>query len=297
MKSLFRLILVAVFLSTTLLVAVFLSTTLPVVSATENEKHLLRYCFQKGDTLEWNVRQTLRVTTSLKGKTETIETSSRSTKIWTVLDVSDDDVATFEYKVGAVKMQQSQTDKKDEKYDSNVDKEIPEAFITLEETVGVPLAELSIDALGEMKRKQALRKYAGASEENRIAIPLPKDPIAVGERWDIETPIEIQLHEGTVKKIAAGQRFTLDSVRNDVATISFRTIIRTPINDPKIESQIIDKDPSGSLKLDLKTGRLISQQTEVNKHVIDFQGRGSWIHHHARLTECCCGLKSCEICQ
>ena len=286
MKSRYRLI----------LVTFFLSVALPVVSAAD-EEHLLRYRFQKGDVLKWNVRQMLRMTTSLRGKTETVETSSRSTKIWTVIDVAGDGVATFEYKVGDVKMHQSQTDKEDAKYDSNVDTEIPPAFHPLEGTIGVPLAELSIDALGEMKKKQALRPYKGATEENRIAVPLPKEPIAVGERWDLEVPVEVQLPEGTVKKISAVQRFTLDSVRNGVATISFRTIIRTPINDPKIESQIIDKHASGFLKIDLDVGRLISQQTEVDREVVGFQGPGSRIHHHARFTECCCGLKFCEICE
>ena len=287
MQTLFRLI----------LAAMLPVTAWSAVSAEENEKYLLRYHFQKGDALEWKVQQSLRITTSLQGKMETVETSSRSTKIWTVIDVADDGIATFEYKVGDVKMHQSQTDKEDAKYDSNIDTEIPPAFRSLEGTIGDPLAEVIIDALGEMKKKRALRRYAGAAEENRIAIPLPKEPIAVGERWDIEMPVEVPLPEGTVKKISAVQRFTLDSVRNGVATINFRTIIRTPINDPKIESQILDKYASGSLKLDLDVGRLISQQTEVDRRVVGIQGPGGWIHHHARFTECCCGLKFCEICQ
>jgi len=284
MKSLFRLI----------FVAFFLSTVLPVVSSAD-EEYLLRYRFQKGDVLKWNVRQTLTITTSLKGKVETVETSSRSTKIWTVLDVSEDGVATFEYKVGAVKMQQSQTDKKDEKYDSDVDKEIPPKFITLQGTIGVPLAELSINSLGEKKKKRVLRDYSGAGEENRITVPLPKEPIAVGKHWEVDTPIEIPKPDGTVKKIAAGQRFTLESVKNAVATIRFKTIIRT-VMAPKYEAQILDKFSSGTLQLDLNSGHLISQQSEVNKRVVGFQGAGGWIHHHARFTECCCGLKSCEIC-
>ena len=285
MKSLFRLI----------LAAFFLSTVLPIAS-TADEEYLLRYRFKKGEKLTWNVRQTLTITTSLKGKTETVETSSRSTKTWTVLSVTEDGVATFEYQVGAVKMQQSQTDRKDEKYDSSTDEEIPAKFITLEGTIGVPLAELSIDSLGELKKKRVLKAYDGASEENRIAIPLPKGPIAVGKFWEVNTPIEIPKPDGTVKKIAAGQRFTLESVKNAVATIRFETRIRTAL-EPKYEAQILDKFSSGSLQLDLNTGHLISQQSEVNKRVVGFQDAGGWIHHHARLTECCCGLKSCEICQ
>ena len=288
MQILFRLI----------LVAMLPTTVWSVVWAAEKEKHSLQYRFQKGDVMEWNVQQSLRMTLSVQGKTEVTETVSRSTKIWTVLNVSEDGVATFEYKVGNVHMKKSQTDRKDEQYDSRVDKEVPVAFITLEGAIGVPLAELSIDPLGEMKKKKVLSKYSGAYEENRIAIPLPKEPIAVGERWSMETPMEIRLAgDGTVKRVQATQRFTLDSVETGVAKISFRTIILTPDLTPQLQSQIIDKRLNGTLTLDLDNGRLISQQTTVDEEVIGFQGGASRIHHLARFTECCCGLKSCEICQ
>ena len=277
-------------------VLVLLTTFFSVIAA-EGDKHLLRYRFPKGGELQWNVQQSLRITTSLKGKTETVETSSRSTKIWTVLDVAEDGTATFEYKVGEVHMKRSQTDKEDESYDSSKDKEIPPAFRSLEETIGVPLANWSIDPFGEMIKKKPLRRYAGASEENRIAIPLPKDPKVVGEKWSIQTPIEVPLPNHTVKKIAAEQQFTLDNVAVGVAKISFRTLIKTPIDNPKIESQIIDKYSSGSVKLDLDSGLLISQEMKVDKRVVGFQGDSSWIHHQSRFTECRCGLPSCDICR
>ena len=277
------------------LIAVPLVAALPLLAA-ESETYQLRYRYKKGDVLTWNVEQTLRITTSVKGKTETVETSSRSTKIWTVIDIADDGTATFEYKVGDVNMKRSQTDMEDEKYDSRVDKEIPPAFQPLEGTIGVPLAELSIDPLGERKKKRVLTAYRGASEENRIAIPLPKDPIAVGKNWLMDTPIDIQLPDQTVKKITADQQFTLDGVKNDIAAIRFKTRIKTPIDDPKLLSQIIDKHASGSVKLDLDAGHLISQETTINERVIGFEGTGSWIHHQLHFKECCCGLKSCELC-
>ena len=273
----------------------FLATVLPPL-VTADEEYLLRYRYRKGDVREWNVQQSLRITLSLRGKTEITETLSRSSKIWRVVDIAEDGTATFEYKVGNVRMERSQTGKDDAKYDSRVDEEIPAAFRPLEGTIGVPLAELTIGPLGEMKKKTVITNYAGAGEENRIAIPLPKEPIAVGKSWEINTPIEVPQTGGTVKKIAAAQSFTLESVETGVATIKFETKIRTPITDPALESQIIDKYSHGFVKLDLDAGHLISQETTIDRTVVDFQGAGSSIRHHSRFTECCCGLKSCEIC-
>ncbi len=277
------------------LLAVFSSTAFHGLFAEEG-KYLLRYRFKKGEELRWNVQQKLEITTSLKGKTETVETSSRSTKIWKVLDVSEDGVATFEYKVGDVDMKRSQTDRKDEHYDSRVDKKIPTAFQTIDGTIGVPLAELSIDSLGETKKKKVLTAYSGAGEENRITIPLPKEKVAVGESWSVDTPIEVPQVDGTVKKIKARQKFTLDSVKTDVAKISFKTQILTVIDDPRLESQILDKYSSGSFELDLDAKHLISQRTTVEKEVVGFDGGAGRIRHFSRFMECCCGAKSCEIC-
>lgn len=262
----------------------------------EGDRFLLRYRFRKGEVLRWNVLQSLKITTSVRGQTETLETSSRSVKVWTVLDVGRDGSATFEYSVENVDMTHAQTGREPEHYDSRKDPEVPPRFINLEGTIGVPLAHLTIDARGETKKKSALRPYSAENRENRIVIPLPEKPIAVGEHWDIDMPIEIKQPEGTVKKVSARQRFTLDGVRTGIAKIKFVSQILTPL-DPKEESQILDKYSRGSLTLDLDVGHVISQELIVDKRVVGFQGLSDHVHHQSRFTECCCGLNSCELCR
>ncbi|MDR2440555.1 MAG: hypothetical protein LBE12_14430 [Planctomycetaceae bacterium] len=267
-------------------------------SSTEPNKHLLRYRFQKGNVLRWNVLQSLKIRTSVSGVEEVVETTSRSTKVWTVISVDNKETATFEYLVGDVNMRQFQTDKDGAKiaeYNSRKDKNIPGAFINLDGTIGVPLAHISIDVLGKTSKKP-LRIYSGStSTENRIVIPLPKEPVAVGDSWSAVIPVEIKQSNGTVKKINARQEFTLFRVHSGIAVIKFVTQILTPLT-PKEESQILDKFSSGKMELDLDAGHFIRQETTIDKHVIGFQGAGDNIHYLARLTECCCGLNSCELC-
>ncbi len=261
----------------------------------EPECYLLRYRFQKGDVLRWNVHQSLKIITSVQGKTERVETSCRSTKVWTVLDVDRDGNATFEYKVDDVDMKQSQTDKEDARYDSRKDKTIPGRFINLEGTIGVPLAHLTIDPCGETKKKVTLRPYSAENSENRIAVPLPEKPVAEGESWYVDMPIELKRPDGTLDKIKAKQKFTLDGVRTGIAKISFVTMVVTPL-DAKQEAQILGKYVKGKLTLDLDAGHLVSQELIVDKSVVGFQGASDNIHHQSRFNECCCGLKSCELC-
>ncbi|MDR0336052.1 MAG: hypothetical protein LBI18_03080 [Planctomycetaceae bacterium] len=267
-------------------------------SPSSKSKHLLRYRFQKGDVLRWNVLQSLKIRTSVSGVEEVVETTSRSTKVWTVLHVDHAGTATFEYCVDDVNMRQFQTDKDGAKiaeYNSRKDKNIPGAFINLDGTIGIPLAHISIDVLGKTTKKP-LRIYSGStSTENRIVIPLPQEPVAVGDSWSVSIPVEIGQPNGTVKKINARQEFTLFDVRSGIAVIKFATKILTPLT-PKEESQILDKFSSGKMELDLDAGHFIRQETTIDKRVIGFQGTGDNIHYLARLTECCCGLNSCELC-
>ncbi|MDR0705990.1 MAG: hypothetical protein LBF88_13540 [Planctomycetaceae bacterium] len=266
--------------------------------STTEPKYLLRYHFKKGDVLRWNVLQSLKIRTSISGVEEVVETTSRSAKVWTVISVDNGGTATFEYHVDDVKMRQFQTDKDGAKvaeYNSRKDKNIPGAFINLEGTIGVPLAHISVDILGKTTKKP-LRIYSGSTNtENRIVIPLPKEPIAVGDSWSIIMPVEIGQSNGTVKKVNARQEFTLVNVRAGMATIQFITKILTPLT-PKEESQILDKFSSGKMELDLDAGHFIRQENTIDKRVIGFQGAGDNIHYLARVTECCCGLKSCELC-
>jgi hypothetical protein len=266
--------------------------------STAKPKYLLRYRFQKNDILRWNVLQSLKIRTSVSGVDEVVETTSRSTKVWTVISVDNKGTATFEYHVDNVKMRQFQTDKDGAKiaeYNSRKDKNIPGAFINLDGTIGVPLAHISVDVLGKTTKKP-LRIYSGsASTENRIVIPLPQELVAVGDSWSLTMPVEIGQPDGTVKKVNARQEFTLVNVRSGMATIQFITKILTPLT-PKEESQILDKFSSGQMELDLDAGHFIRQENTIDKRVIGFQGAGDNIHYLARVTECCCGLKSCELC-
>lgn len=260
------------------------------------KKYLLRYHFEKGETLRWNVLQTIRATTAMRGVEETLETSSRSVKIWTVRETTAQGTATFEYRIERLEMSEKQTDRKPIRYDSGCDKTVPPKFRLVAGSVGKPLAHITINGFGETIKKIPLAEYAAEAQENKIAVPLPQEPVAVGESWVFPFTIDASLPGGGVKKLNARQRFKLESVRTGIATISFETQILTPINDPKIELQVINTWGVGTLELDIEKGKTVSQRTTVDRTVIGFQNATSHMHHQTRLIECCCGFSSCDIC-
>jgi hypothetical protein len=266
------------------------------------QKQLLRYRFKKGEELRWNVLQTLKRRTSIGGTEEVIETTSRSTKVWTVINLASDGMATFEYKVEYVIMRDVRLDgegKKETEYNSRKDKEIPGMFINLDGSIGVPLAHISVDVSGKTVKKPLRIYYGNANTENRMVIPLPKEPVVAGESWTEPASFEIQLGNKKINKISARQKFLLENIRSGLAAIKFVTQITTPLL-PADEWQILDQSPDkfsvGKMELDLDAGHFIRQEATIDKRVVGFREAGSNIHHLTRLTECCCGLNSCELC-
>ncbi len=277
---------------------VLLATAVLFAGEMAPEKHLLRYRFHENQVLRWNVLQKVRLKTSIQGNEDIVESASRSAKLWTLTDLTDDGTATFEYQVENVVMRQSrivgERDKIDE-YDSRKDKDIPGAFITLEGTIGVPLARITVDPLGKTTKKP-LRQYRDSENtKNRIVVPLPELPVAVGDRWDDFEQIDLQRGDGTIKKVKLRRRYTLENVQTGLARIKYETIPLVVLT-PQEEYEMLDKFVSGWIDLDLDAGHFIRQEISIDKTVVGFQGATDNVRQTTRLIECSCGLKSCEIC-
>lgn len=289
----------SIFAATLFMQTVFGQTALEEPSSTAEkprESYLLRYRFHKGEEMQWNVVQTIRVTTAIGGISERLETSSRSTKIWEVRELSPDGTGTLDYSVRDVVMSQKQTNKPDASFDSRTDTVVPQMFRSVAESLGVPLSRLSINDRGETVKKLYLRSYTPNLQENKIAIPLPKEPVAVGDHWEFPLPIELQRADGTVKKIRAEEVYTLKDVKTGLATVAFEVRVFSPVSDPKERIELAKHLEKGTLKLDVDTGHVVSRSTTIDEHVTGFAGAASTHHNQTRREECCCGFPTCRIC-
>ena len=121
--------------------------------------------------------------------------------------------------------------------------------------------------------------------ENWVTVPLPREPVPIGHTWSIPQEIDVPLEGGIVKRVKAIQQFTLEEVKTGVATIRFSTDILTPVTDPVIESQLVQRESMGKVRLDIDEGRILSQQIDIDKHVVGFRGDASSIHYVNRFSE------------
>lgn len=263
------------------------------VLASEQEKYTLRYKFKPGETIRWEVEHRSNVRTTVSGTTQTAETLSDSVKLWRVAEVKSDGSAVFEHSVEWVDMRQKLTGREEVRYNSQTDAKPPVGFEDAAKSVGVPLAVVTMDVRGKVlhrERKDPKAQSAAASKpldptEGWITIPLPEEAVPVGHTWSLPLDMDIPLESGGTKRIKAIQQFTLEDVKTGVATIHVATEIITPITDPAIESQLVQRESAGRVRFDLDAGRILGQQMDIDKHVVGFRGDASSIHYVNRFSE------------
>lgn len=257
--------------------------------ADEPEKYTLRYKFHPGETIRWEVEHRSNVRATVSGTTKKTETLSISVKQWRVTDVRSDGAATFEHSVEWIDMRQKLTDSPEVRYNSRTDANPPVGFEDAAKSVGVKLSVVTIDSVGKVLHRDRIKAKPQAasleSPDSWMTIPLPEEPVPVGHTWSLPQDIDIPLPSGGTKRIKAVQQFTLEDVKTGVATIRVSTEIFTPITDPAIESQLVQREAAGRVRLDIDAGRVLGQQMDIDKHVVGFRGDASSIHYVNRFSE------------
>jgi len=118
-----------------------------------------------------------------------------------------------------------------------------------------------------------------------LTLPLPKDPIAIGERWSVPREIRVKLESGKQKSIKVREVYTLDKVATGVATLLIRTEVLTPVKEQAVRAQLIQQLSQGKIKFDIDRGRLISKNLDWQEEVVGFRGADTSLNYDGRFTE------------
>ena len=250
----------------------------------DRQQYLLRYQFKPGDRVRTKVVHQASVRTTIEGTSQTAKTVSVSVKVWKIIDVDANGHVTFEHAVEFVDMKNDISGRETVSYDSREDGEPPAGFEDVARRVGVPLTRVVMDQTGILHQREELA--TGASAPTQLALPLPAEKISVGSTWTFPDDVVVQLRNGNSRKIKCRQRFELLSVENGIAKISLATQILTPIRDyPEIEAQLVQRESEGVIQFDLKAGRVIAQQIDLDRRVTGYPNAKSSMHYRTRFTE------------
>lgn len=276
MKSLHRLVFANLLACACLLAANLLHA--------DETKHLLRYKPQAGQVLRWQIEHRAKVRTTVNGTTQTSDTSSDSVKAWKITEVTPEGQFTITHMVEKVVMREKTSGRAESIYNSESDKEPPPGFAAAAAKVGVPLTRIVLDSQGNVIKREDLAQQS-TDGSTFVTLPLPKEPVAIGESWTFPHVITVQKKDRSPKQIKSVQKFTLQDVTGHIATIAVETAVLTPINDPFIEAQLVQRETHGKARFDMEAGRLLDQKLELEKRVIGHIGETSSMQFNMSFVE------------
>jgi len=247
-------------------------------------KYLLAYKFTKGEQFRTKVIHLATVETKIKGVAQPTRSRTVSTRQWRIKDVAANGNITFENIVERVEMWNSVEGRQEMKYDSAVDKSPPPQFEQVASSIGKVLAIVTIEPNGRIVARQDAQKQfnPGIGE---LTIPFPNGAIKAGSTWPVDDEVGIRLEGGAYKKVQTRQQYKLEKVEAGVATITLETQVLTPVNDPKVQVELVQRLQRGTIKFDLDAGRLIHKQLDMDQSVFGFDGEDSHMQYLARFTE------------
>ncbi len=251
--------------------------------ATE-EAYSFRYQFAPGEKICWRVKHLSTTEATIQGVTETTRARTLSTKVWDVQDVDADGNITLVHSVSDVDMWQKISDKPEVRYNSLTDKTPPPPYMHVATMVNTPIATVKMTPAGKILSRQGAANQVNLGL-GEIVIPLPYEPVKIGQQWQVSSDIPIRRPDGTTRRIKTRIAYTLRSVKTGVATIEVRTEVITPVNDPQIQAQLVQQLTDGEIRFDLDAGRVLSREIGWDETVVGFKGHDSMMKYLARFTE------------
>ncbi len=247
---------------------------------------MLRYKFRTGDEVRAQVKHLASIETTISGVTQKTDMASLSTKLWRFVAVDPTGAMTFENLVENVDMRNRMSGRQEVRYNSHTDKTAPLGYEDVAKCVGQVLSVVTIDPAGAvLKREEKQRRPIGDSSGTLIVMPLPKTAVEIGHSWSAPLTVDVKLKDDTHKEIKTRQRFELQKVEDGIAIIGVETQILTPISNPEIKVQLIQRLTRGEIRFDIAAGRVVGQRLELDEQVLGFSGADSSMHYVARVTE------------
>lgn len=247
----------------------------------------LAYSFKSGDVVRTKVVHLATVETKIQGTAQTTKSRSVSTRAWKIREVDPLGNITFDNIVERLEMWNHVEGRQEVFYDSAQGKEPPAEFATVAASVGKVLATIKIDPSGRILARQNNQPQFNPGIGD-LTVPFPpsdKQPLKPGTSWSIPDELKLALDDGTIKKVNTQQQYRLEKVEAGVATIAVVTSVLTPINDPKLQSQLVQRLQRGTIKFDIDAGRLIHKQLDIDQEVFGFSGGDSHMQYLARFSE------------
>jgi hypothetical protein len=245
----------------------------------------LEYRFRRGEKLDMDVSHRALTETTVGATSQSTETATDSRKTWTVVAVDDAGHATLEHSVDDVTMTSRTSDRGQVRWSSSSDEPAPPGYEQVKASLGVPLSRLVVDRSGRLIDRKDLRPCPPSSTGDLVVVPLPEGPVAEGAEWTVPQEVVVEVPGGLRKAVRTRLRYQIASIRDGVATIRVDTTVLTPIDDPRLESRLLERIWNGTIEFDIARGCVLRRATGIDRRVVGFEGPESSVRYKSSLEE------------
>ena len=216
----------------------------------------LAYKFKPGEVFRTKITHLATVDTKVNGVSQVVKTRSVSGKTWQIEKVDEQGNITFTHTVEWVDLWNKVSDRPEVKYDSRGDQAPPPGYENVTQSIGKPLATITMNPAGQVVSRTDARKTFNPGIGD-LAVPLPPKAIKIGGKWHLDEEVKLSDEQRRVKVIQVRHQYVLDKVETGVATISVATQSLTPVDDPKFEAQLVQRMQKGTIRFDIDAGRIL----------------------------------------
>lgn len=247
---------------------------------------LLRYRFAEGEGVAYRIDND---TTFIAAKGRLREKSASRTTTdqrFEVVSVRPDGTATLRVVIDRARMEYAFNDEKPSVFDSR-EKVLPAPiFAGVSRAVGKPLAEirvrpngavesarplLSTDELNDTPGKAGLEGDGSAS----LFTTLPDQPVRPGHEWSDTFVTRIAVTKTLHRDVTILRQYRLESLAGGVATIKYKTSPLTTVTEPGQLVQLIQRTSTGTIRFDVRAGRVAGRTASVDNIEIGWAGADS----------------------
>jgi len=264
-------------------------------NADSSSKYQLRYKFDSGQFLHYDVSDQILLVTQQAGVSVETRQDNRVSKHYRVVSVDNESAeAVVEPIIDRIQMKGKISDQPEVNFDSQSNDIVPTEFQRHKDAIGKPLVRFRFSPVGKLVSVQPVDKdlpkwlmSADGKIDNKLnfLIPLPEEPIAVGYRWKEKYDQMVPVGKGLNQQIPFMKQYELVSVSDGIATIKFKTSVLAVLDDAKIQGQLAQQIPSGVIEFDLERGMIRSRVTTTNETVVNAFGPQTLLKVAGKSTE------------
>ena len=250
-------------------------------------RYRLAYKFRQEESVFYEVSTEMTVVTRYMEDKEEAHNKTEARKHFRVIKVHPDGSADLELVIDWVQMSAKMAaDDPGVEFDSAKPESHRKKFDHILKAIGKPQAIMQFEPTGKCVKVHHEEQNAaisdlpkssqvsGDSHQTFLDI-LPDQDLAVGGTWFDRFELMVTVDKNLKKSIKLKRIYKLESVEDGIARISLSTVIISPVTEPSISAQLIQRETSGMIEFDIEKGVVLSRHTSCDKEVVAPFGAGT----------------------